>query len=54
MELFVRVLTRTGKENPMKTDYLLKNENFRLLAASTANTIWAIGTKAWPGVALLG
>lgn len=54
LELFVRVLTRTGKESRMKTDKLLKNENLRTLAASAANTIWAIGISAGSGLALLG
>jgi hypothetical protein len=54
LELLARVLTRTGKENHMKTDNSLKNEKLRMLAASTANTIWAIGTGVWSGLALLG
>ena len=48
------VLSATnGKENHMKTEQA-RTDKPTVAASSLANTIWAIGTSTWSGLALSG
>lgn len=38
----------------MKTEKARKNGKLKIIAVSTANTLWATGTSAWSGAALSG
>ena len=42
-----------GKETPMKTEQA-RTEKPTVASSSLANTIWAIGTSGWSGLALSG
>lgn len=49
----VGLSTTNGKENHMKIEKA-KTEKPAVAASSLANTIWAIGTSTWSGLALSG
>ena len=46
-------LSITRKETPMKTKQA-RTDKPTVVASSLANTIWAIGTSMWSGLALSG
>jgi len=54
MAYAVALSTSNGEEYHMETETAQQNRITQLKLASAINTIWAIGTGAWSGLALSG